>query len=133
MKDPTPEQTFDAVKYATGKFRVVYGVLSLILGGLVYAATHIYDIGVYMEKARAHEERQDQRISDATLSLKVHSSGRHDSQEKRSAQTTKVLLDHLDTMREALLESAPSKRRSRMRREFRKQRDRERAILLGAE
>jgi hypothetical protein len=131
MAGPSPENSYDAVEFVIQKLRIVYVFLAGLVTLLASGAFYVYDIGVYVERARAHEEQQDARIKDWGIKLDLHKNEGHGSTRRRQESHLKVLLEQHDTIRELILEMAPMKKRARLRRVFQRQRDRERDILLG--
>lgn len=130
MAGPTPESSYDAVRYVTNRIRVVWGLLAALAVPIGWGAAHIYDLGVLVEKNRSHEETQDAEVADLELRLKISGLTR-DSDDQRANERAGMVFGQLDAIREILVELVPKRSRAKLRDEFRAQRKRERDLLLG--
>ena len=130
MADATPESTFDAVKYVTGRIRIVWAVLGALAIPVAWGGSHLYDLVIWVEQNRAHEEAQDAKDKDTETKFKLVANDR-DSENRRSDERINIVLGQLDSIREVLIELTPPRKRSRLRRGFAVQRTKERELLLG--
>ena len=130
MAEPTPESSYDAVKFVTTRMRIVFGLMAVLTTPVVWVVVHLVDVGVFIESSRAHEGNQDQTDADFKVKFKLlRLEGV--TREKMHKRRVGMLLEAIDGLRESMLEMAPRGKQARLRREFRVQRDKERKALLG--
>ncbi len=130
MAEPTPESSYDAVKFVTTRMRVVFGLMAALATPVVWGVVHLVDFGVFIESSRAHEGDQDQTDKDFEVKFKLLRL-ELETKDKTYKRRVGMLLEGIDGLRESMLEMAPRGKQARLRREFRTQRDKERRALLG--
>ena len=98
MAEPTPESSYDAVKYVAGQMRVVWAVLAAVSAPAIWAGTHLYDTVIWVERNRAHEEAQDAKAADFEVKFKLADLDR-DNANRRSNERVSIVMGELDSIR----------------------------------
>lgn len=131
MAAPTPESSYDAVKFVTSRVRVIYGLLTVLTAPVVWGGFRAYDLGVFVEKDRAHEEKQDQVAKDVETKFKLVDLERERTN-TTSDERMKVLLSQIALLRETLLEQVHPRKQAKLRQKFQAQQAKLTEVLIGS-
>lgn len=130
MAEATPESSYDAVKFVTGRIRIVWGVLVAFLAPVAWGLVHIYDLGVFVESDRAHEERQDQLAKGVDIKFSLVDLERERTN-RTSDERMKILLSQIALLRETLLEQVHPRKQAKLRKKFQAQQTELNDVLIG--
>lgn len=131
MVAPTSQDAIEVGKVLADKLKPYRAFVLGVLGLLATGAVRVYDIGVFVEKTKAHEDQQDKNLLKLKEVHEKHVEKGHDIHAERDREIIEVLVNDLALLRHMVVELLPRNKRDNARRQFEAQRKAELQLLSG--
>jgi hypothetical protein len=131
MGTPTSQDAAEVAQVLSDKLKPYRAFVLGVMGLLSAGAVRVYDLGVFVEKTKAHEDQQDENLMKLKEMMDTHEKQGHRVHELSDKQIIEILVNDLALLRAVQLETLPRHRRESIRRQFEAQRMAEIKLLAG--
>lgn len=142
MSTPTSQDAVEVAQVLNDKLKPIRVFIFGVLGLLGAGAVRVYDLGVFIEKTKAHEDLQDINLLRLGKILDEHEKEGHkihDEHEKEGHKVhelsdrkiIEIFVNDLALLRTVQLETLPKSRRVHVKQQFEIQRINEIKLLAG--